>query len=663
MSANMMKMTTSVIDSKGKTVQLGRELGRGGEGSVYEVGAAGGRVVAKIYHQTPDPLKQKKIATMVGLRTEALLRFATWPLEELRHPGTRDIIGFLMPRLVGKEIHKLYGPKTRLREFPAASYPFLVHAAANLARAFAAVHESGHRIGDVNHGNFYVSSQAMVMLVDCDSFQIAAKRTQFRCEVGVPMYQPPELQEIRSFRDVVRTENHDNFGLAVFIFLLLFMGRHPFSGRFAGSGDMSIERAIKEYRFVYGSAAASLQMQPPPGTLPLSAVPAPLAALFERAFSRQSAAKGGRPQAREWVQALDALAGRMSRCPHKEGHRFADHLKACPWCELERKFRLVLFPSVPAAAPLSAPVSAPPAPPASAFNLAAVWAQVLAIPAPGAAPELPAAGFLVLPPSAQVFGKLKQTRYLKLLALLPMLLGVGTVTVFPGSWLPVGLATLIAACSVYYYFHFRLKLALLKTRKHARGNWETLRQRWPKEGSAEPFTRKLKQLEACREEHQQFAGFRRDRVRELEQQQQQRQLQAFLQPIRIEDAKIDGIGQSRKATLVSFGIETAADVVESALRQVPGFGPSSTKKLLVWRQSLEAGFRYQTGQGIPPAELAALERELSARLKKLEQELTDGPGALRQLAQQVRNARGALRQEADDCLRTLAQVEADLQAL
>ncbi|MCD1259728.1 hypothetical protein B5M42_012880 [Paenibacillus athensensis] len=657
-----MRTITSVIDSKGKLVQLGRELGRGGEGSVYEVGAGGGRTVAKIYHQTPDPLKQKKIATMVGLRTEALLRFATWPLEELRHPVTRDIVGFLMPRLVGKEIHKLYGPKTRLREFPAASYPFLVHTAANLARAFAAVHESGHRIGDVNHGNFYVSSQATVMLVDCDSFQIAAKRSQFRCEVGVPMYQPPELQEIRSFRDVIRTENHDNFGLAVFIFLLLFMGRHPFSGRFAGSGDMPIERAIKECRFVYGSAAASLQMQPPPATLPLSTVPASVAALFERAFSRQSAAKGQRPQAREWVQALDALAGRLSRCPQKEGHRFADHLQACPWCELERKFRLVLFPSAPAAAPAPASAAAPSAQ-ASSFNLAAVWAQVLAIPAPGTAPELPAAGYLVLPPSAQVFGQLKRTRYLKLLALLPALLGIGAVTLFPAGWLPIGLVTLIAACGVYYYFHFRLKLALLKTRRQARAKWETLRQRWSKDGGAEPFANKLKQLEACREEHQRFAGFRRDRIRELEQQQQQRQLLMYLQPIRIEDAKIDGIGQSRKATLASYGIETAADVMESALRQVPGFGPSSTKKLLAWRQSLEAGFRAPAAQSVPPAELAALERELAARLRQLEQELADGPGVLRRLAQQVRDARGALRLEADDCIRTLAQVEADLKAL
>ena len=34
--------------------------------------------------------------------------------------------------------------------------PFLIHTAANIARAFAVVHESGQVIGDVNHGNIVV---------------------------------------------------------------------------------------------------------------------------------------------------------------------------------------------------------------------------------------------------------------------------------------------------------------------------------------------------------------------------------------------------------------------------------------------------------------------------------------------------------------------------
>jgi DNA-binding helix-hairpin-helix protein with protein kinase domain len=43
---------------RGDTVQLGRELGKGGEGSVYEVHSHP-KQVAKIYHQMPDKKKQE----------------------------------------------------------------------------------------------------------------------------------------------------------------------------------------------------------------------------------------------------------------------------------------------------------------------------------------------------------------------------------------------------------------------------------------------------------------------------------------------------------------------------------------------------------------------------------------------------------------------------
>src|SRR4051812_24821096 len=40
---------------------------------------------------------------------------------------------------------------------------------------------------------------------------------------------------IRGLRNVERKPEHDAIGLALLIFHLLFMGRHPFAGRFQGS--------------------------------------------------------------------------------------------------------------------------------------------------------------------------------------------------------------------------------------------------------------------------------------------------------------------------------------------------------------------------------------------------------------------------------------------
>ena len=178
------------------------------------------------------------------------------------HGDVFPALPLLHPDLGGcfKSIHLLYGPKSRLAEFPQATWAFLVHAACNLARALAVLHAGGNVVGDINHGNVLVSSRGVIKLIDCDSFQIQAGERRYLCEVGVPTHTPPELQG-HNLRTVTRTPNHDAFGLAVVIFQLLFLGRHPFSGTFLGRGDMPLERAIRELRFAYGRFAATRTSQ------------------------------------------------------------------------------------------------------------------------------------------------------------------------------------------------------------------------------------------------------------------------------------------------------------------------------------------------------------------------------------------------------------------
>ena len=150
-----------------------------------------------------------------------------------------------------RNIHELYSPKSRIGVFPEADFLFLTHVCTNIARAFAVVHLCGHVIGDVNHGNLLVGPNGTVTLIDCDSFQFRNGSKIFTCDVGTDLFTPPELQN-RRLKGIERTSNHDCFGLAVLLFHLLFMGRHPFAGRYSGAGEMPIEKAIAEYRFAYG---------------------------------------------------------------------------------------------------------------------------------------------------------------------------------------------------------------------------------------------------------------------------------------------------------------------------------------------------------------------------------------------------------------------------
>lgn len=283
------------------SICLGQELGRGGEGAVFAID--GQKDVAKIYSIPPDARKIQKLTAMTEAASPTLHRIAAWPVDLLI--DIKGLVrGFVMPRVIARrDIHELYLPKSRSEAFPETDFRFLVHVGANIARAFAVVHALGHVLGDVNHGNLRVGLDGTVVLIDCDSFQIRNGAQVFTCDVGAPLFTAPELQG-HALRGLMRTANHDRFGLAVLLFHLLCMGRHPFAGRFLGQGDMPIEKALAEYRFAYGPDRGANGMERPPGTIPLEAMGATISDLFICAFER-SGSYGGRPDAEKWIDALE----------------------------------------------------------------------------------------------------------------------------------------------------------------------------------------------------------------------------------------------------------------------------------------------------------------------------------------------------------------------
>ncbi len=145
-----------------------------------------------------------------------------------------------------------------------------------------------------------------------------------------------------------------------------------------------------------------------------------------------------------------------------------------------------------------------------------------------------------------------------------------------------------------------------------------------------------------------------------------RQRQAYLDRFSIRRANISGIGPTKIATLMSFGIETAADVNGSAVLRVPGFGDVMTGKLVAWRRGHESRFKYdQTPNAQDGADERALRGRFGAEKAKLESTIRNGLGTLR-------NARACLdalpakarRDRAlTEALAARAQAEQDLRKL
>src|SRR5262247_719115 len=334
----------SFLSSQSNIVRLGRRIGIGAEGEVYEIQDSA-NLVAKIYHEPPPAEKAEKLVALSSLGNDRLFNLSAWPVDVLRvAPGGKvagfggKVAGFVMKKISGaEEVHALHSPKSRLQKFPEASWSFLIYVAANIARAVAAVHEHGLVIGDLNPKNILVTRKATVYLLDVDSFQVSVDGRTYRCDAGFAEYTPPELQGV-AFRDVDRAQEHDCFGLAVVIFQLLFMGRHPFSGRHLDAGEMPLERAIREFRFAYGADAEERQMRQPLGTLALDSMPYIFVRLFRRAFLSTD-----RPRPREWIEPLDSLAKALKKCDSHSGHYYYRELLDCPWCGIESQARVRLF--------------------------------------------------------------------------------------------------------------------------------------------------------------------------------------------------------------------------------------------------------------------------------------------------------------------------------
>ena len=182
-----------------------------------------------------------------------------------------------------------------------------------------------------------VSKKGIVAFVDCDSFQVAEGRRIFRCGVGVPEYTPPELHG-KNFASLDRAANHDLFGLAVLIFHLLMMGRHPFSGVPLSKADIPIEKAIQDGCYAYTRNTAKARLRPPPQVPPATMLDPAMLALFERAFGTSR-----RPTAAEWRTSLDVAMKQLLRCKNDPKHSYLAAAGKCPWCELITVARLMFF--------------------------------------------------------------------------------------------------------------------------------------------------------------------------------------------------------------------------------------------------------------------------------------------------------------------------------
>lgn len=658
-----MSKLADLFDASGRPVPLGHKLGSGGEGDVYEVPAISHDLVAKIYHEPLKHDKQEKLRGMVQRCDDHLKTIAAWPTATL-HVGRNGLVrGFLMPKVIGYEpIHKLYSPAHRKQLFPKADWAFLVNAARNVAAAFDAIHAHGHVIGDVNQGNAVVAGNSVVKLIDCDSFQIAANGKLYLCEVGVQHFTPPELQRLKSFYSARRTANHDNFGLALLCFHLLFMGRHPFSGVYSGREDMPIEKAIESFRFAFGKNASSKGMSPPPNSVTLTIVPPQIVSLLERAFSESGAHQDGRPKAREWVGMLDYLKHNLRTCGQEPTHKYFGGLAGCPWCVLERQSGVLFFIGI-----ITTPTGR------ATFNLAVVWQRIMSVPPPGEALPIDPGRFTATPTplpkeiqAARIMATAKRT--LKRVLAVAVVIGALVISMIIASPVAFIIGIIIAFIFLSSGEEDSAEQRARQTERGARQTtlddaqrrWNGAEQRWKREASDDVFKENLQELTRLKSQYESLDAEWAQEKQKLQATIRELQLHKFLDNFFIDDHKIPNIGPGRKATLASFGIETAADIVPYRISGIKGFGASLIGELVRWRKSLESKFVFDPSMGVDPTDVALLNQKFRQRRMQIEGALLAGPEKLNQIRTDIIRRRQLLQVKVEAAARALAQARSDM---
>jgi DNA-binding helix-hairpin-helix protein with protein kinase domain len=574
-------------------IQLGRRLGQGGQGTVYEMGGE----AVKIYTAPPSADHAEKIRALLTVRTGTLEAVSAWP-NRLVYSG-RNPVGYVMPKIMDHyPISRISLPASRKRNFPEKPWGWLVHIARNLAAAVDQIHAAGVVIGDLSEANIFVASSAFVRMIDVDSFQISVNGKSWNTGVGVPMFLPPELQD-RDLRSISRTKNHDAFGLAVMIFQLLMMGRHPWGGNY--KSDKSIEDLIATEPFAYGQAARARGMTPPKISPKMEWLQSDIASAFERAFSSQT-----RPTAHDWAVSLDVFRSALTTCTVSQTHQFVPAQGKCPWCRLEAHDGIFYFlPSNTNHRPSGTP----------ALAVDALEKQLLAI-------TLPENFYSIRPTTERVtpnppppwiksysFGSRAAT-----LALLACTVAgdsyYGSNAAILGIFLTILTFSMLSPANMANR-HKRLAEQELIGLVAA---WDELMAQWHA-GGASPIIELYESAKKDLQRYKSLGQLEIDELAKLKRQHREIMLDLHFSKHMIRDARL--IPKKAVHSLEAYGIQTAADIKHLDTIRVPLIGLTRLEKLREWKAHITSGFHYDPYSKLP----TWMTDEMQARFQKIRRDL------------------------------------------
>lgn len=206
--------------TSGRSATVGRFIGEGGQGAVFEVHPDDGSEPLALkwyFDHTASTTQRAGIQLLVdrGAPDEHFL----WPLEMVEAPGSRAF-GYVMPlRPPG-----FSGLTDLLTGKIDASFHAICTMCMKLTGSFLALHNQGLCYRDISFGNLFFDPATGTPLV-CDNDNVGVERDSTSTVLGTRRFMAPEI--IRG--EALPSTNTDLYSLGVLLFYVLMVG-HPLLG-------------------------------------------------------------------------------------------------------------------------------------------------------------------------------------------------------------------------------------------------------------------------------------------------------------------------------------------------------------------------------------------------------------------------------------------------
>lgn len=371
-----------------QTTEVGRKLGEGLTGVVYEIPQEPDYVIKVYFPSFRTPLQEGKLRHEVKnpprdtTREQYSIPSLTWPVE-VYQTQRGQFCGFKMYKKPANtfNIETAYDIVPRKTKFPSGfNYYYQLFAAYNFAMIVKEASDAGYVMGDgINEKNVQIGINALVVGLDDDSWQVPDDQGNvlYRCTEGQPLWTPPELVGAGDFETFDQYFYNDNYRLAMGEFRLLMLGFDPVGGGWKVENGQ--RRTYDKDEFAVGVKEGFSMYYPtdeahrlPTGKAPPKEIlPPQLEAIFDKTFRtgrelvdshghvlRREPDPHTRPVADDHVDALrdilfptvngqvvSPIGRTLSVCAGSRNHIYSSHLDQgrqpghnCPWHAYMRTF-------------------------------------------------------------------------------------------------------------------------------------------------------------------------------------------------------------------------------------------------------------------------------------------------------------------------------------